>query len=182
MERAAIAGAIAVATLAGAGCDSADEVVVPGVDSTPAATGSTAHSASSPTMVATTTPGAEPTDAAAVETTAAPPHGGTEAMYDDQPIDQGLQPAIRTAITDLAGRLGLDEREIEAISAVRVTWPDSSLGCPQPGMSYMQVLTDGSVIELRAAGLIYRYHSGRSRPPFLCDRPLTPRPPVVDTA
>jgi len=32
-----------------------------------------------------------------------------------------------------------------------VTWPDTSLGCPKPGMMYPQVLVEGVLVQLRAA-------------------------------
>jgi hypothetical protein len=184
MRRLTIAGFIAIAALVGSGCDrsdaDADADAVPASDAGPTLStpDSTPDSNTNSAAVVTKAPAAQPSD---VPVTSGAPQGSTEAMYADQPIDPGLQPFIRTATADLAARLELDESEIETVSAVLVTWPDSSLGCPQPGMSYMQVLTDGSVIELGAAGRIYRYHSGGSRTPFLCDRPLNPRPPAVDT-
>jgi hypothetical protein len=47
-------------------------------------------------------------------------------------------------------------------------------------MQYTQVPVDGSVIELGAGGRVYRYHTGGSTTPFLCDQPLTEKPPVGD--
>jgi len=34
-------------------------------------------------------------------------------------------------------------------------WPDSSLGCPQRGMNYMQVLTDGYVVKLKSGNHVH---------------------------
>jgi hypothetical protein len=46
-------------------------------------------------------------------------------------------------------------------------------------MQYAQVPVDGSVIELGHGGRVYRYHTGGSRTtPFLCDQPLTDKPPA----
>ena len=109
-------------------------------------------------------------------TTGGVPVGSDEPLYPGQ-VDAGLNPFIDTAIADLAERLGVDPQEITTVSAVLVTWPDGSLGCPQPGMEYAQVLQDGSIIELRYAAKVYRYHSGGNRTPFLCDQPLA-APPV----
>jgi len=87
-------------------------------------------------------------------------------------IDPGLNSVIPIAVTDLAERLGLPESEIEVTAAYLVTWPDASLGCPEPGMQYAQVVTDGAVIELRANDTTYSYHMGGSRyRPFLCETP-----------
>jgi hypothetical protein len=113
-------------------------------------------------------------------TTAKPPAGSVPvgsdtAIYPGQ-IDPGLQPFVDMAIADLSGRLDVGPTAITVVSAVLVTWPDGSLGCPMPGMEYVQVLQDGSVIELGFGERVYRYHSGGNRTPFLCDQPLVTPP------
>ena len=40
-------------------------------------------------------------------------------------------------------------------------------------MAYIQVPVDGSFIQLRAGGVLYDYHSGGSRDPFLCEQTNT---------
>jgi hypothetical protein len=86
-------------------------------------------------------------------------------------IDPGLQPYIDIAVADLAKRFSLDASNVSVISAKLVSWPDSALGCPKPGQQYAQVATDGSVIVLKIRDTLYRYHSGGSRKPFLCEQP-----------
>lgn len=86
-------------------------------------------------------------------------------------IESGLQRLIDTAIADLANRLSIDRNTVEVISAQSVVWPDRSLGCPQPGMVYPQVLSEGFHIELRAKDQVYSYHGGEGRGPFLCEHP-----------
>ena len=76
---------------------------------------------------------------------------------------------VALAITDLATRLGVAADEIEVVSHVEMEWPDASVGCPQPGMRYAQVLTNGTLTVLSVAGTEYRYHAGGRRPPFLCE-------------
>lgn len=78
---------------------------------------------------------------------------------------------VALAVSDLATRLGQTDDEIELVSQEEVTWPDSSLGCPKPGMMYAQVLTPGLRIVLSAGGKQYEYHSGGQRPPFYCEHP-----------
>jgi hypothetical protein len=109
-----------------------------------------------------------------------PPQGSTDTVYPQGDIDPGLQPFITMAVDDLAARLGVDVGEITPLSGVLVVWPNGALGCPRPGMQYTQVPVDGSVIELGAGGRVYRYHTGGSTTPFLCDQPLTEKPPVGD--
>ena len=94
------------------------------------------------------------------------------------PADAALQGFVRQAKEDLAKRTGLSVDQIEVVEARPVTWPDGSLGCPQPGMAYPQVLVDGLLIRLRAAGKIYEYHSGGNRAPFLCENPADGTPGV----
>lgn len=77
------------------------------------------------------------------------------------------------AVTDLSERLGIDASDITVVEARAVTWGDSSLGCPEPGKLYTQVLTDGWLIVLEAKGTTYEYHAG-SGDPFLCMNPVSP--------
>lgn len=98
-------------------------------------------------------------------------------LYEAGDIDRGLQFFIDQAAADLAEHLDVEVTAISTHAAVLVVWPDSSLGCPQPDMSYAQVLTDGSIIELEHDGDIYRYHTGGSRGPFVCEQPIAKTPP-----
>lgn len=98
------------------------------------------------------------------------------------PIDPGLQKFVQLAKEDLAQRLAIAVDEIELIEAKAVVWPDSSMGCPQPGMAYLQVPEDGALIVLQAQGNKYEYHNGGSRGLFLCElrfKNETP-PPQID--
>ena len=82
-----------------------------------------------------------------------------------------MRELVEAAVADLAGRLGRDPGAIELVSAEPVTWPDASLGCPLPGMSYRQVPEDGYRIVLRAGEREYAYHGGARLGPFLCTEP-----------
>ena len=85
-------------------------------------------------------------------------------------IDEGLRGLVAIACADLSDRLGIPSDDITPVAAAAVVWPDAALGCRRPDMRYKQVPVDGALIELRAGGRLYRYHSGGSRPPFLCER------------
>lgn len=87
-------------------------------------------------------------------------------------VEPGLEGLVDQAKKDLAQRLSVDMEQIELLAAESVVWPDSSLGCPEPGMAYLQVLQDGMLILLSVGGQAYEYHSGGSRGPFLCEQPL----------
>ncbi|HSD83513.1 MAG TPA: hypothetical protein VLG46_06630, partial [Anaerolineae bacterium] len=85
------------------------------------------------------------------------------------PVESGLQPLVDKAIADLAQRLSIDRKTIVVVNAQSVVWPDRSMGCPQPGMLYPQVLAEGFRIELHAGNRAYAYHGGQGRDPFLCE-------------
>ena len=89
-------------------------------------------------------------------------------------------PLVKQAMQDLTERLAVGPDAITLISAESVVWPDGSLGCPRPDMGYKQVQQDGMRIVFKAQGRVYEYHSGGSRPPFLCESPA-PFPPGTTT-
>jgi hypothetical protein len=81
---------------------------------------------------------------------------------------------VDQAKADLTQRLGVDAAEVSVVSSEEVTWPDGSLGCPEPGMHYTQALVPGNRTVLEAGGKQYHYHSGGHRAPFLCEQPQPP--------
>lgn len=86
-------------------------------------------------------------------------------------VAPGMERLVEIARADLAKRLNLSEEEIEVLEARSVVWPDASLGCPQPGMLYIQILMEGGLIRLSVQGIAYEYHAGESGEPFLCEHP-----------
>jgi hypothetical protein len=122
----------------------------------------------------------QPSTAVPVPTT----EGGTTPMSPtlEIPVDASIQRLIDLAMADLAARLSITTSEITLLDATPMVWSDSSLGCPQPGMAYLQVPEDGLLIRLEVNGQIYPYHSGGNRDPFLCEivQKDTGRPPQID--
>lgn len=82
-----------------------------------------------------------------------------------------LAALVEQAKADLANKLNVQAASIQVVEAESVEWPDGSLGCPKPGIMYIQMVTPGTMIRLQYAGKIYEYHSGGSRPPFYCENP-----------
>ena len=75
---------------------------------------------------------------------------------------------VAAVVTDLAQRLGISPGQITVISVTAKTWSDASLGCPEPGMMYAQVLTPGYQIILEAGGTQYDYRADQSGNFKLC--------------
>ena len=121
----------------------------------PAATTPVATDAPTTTRTLTTSPvtvSGPSTTAAAVS----PPVGG---------------PSVDAAVADLAAHLDVPPTSVTVVSVEDVTWPNSAMGCPEAGMQYLQVLTEGQRIVLEADGVPYQYHAGGGRAPFRCDKP-----------
>lgn len=59
---------------------------------------------------------------------------------------------------DVEARTGRPAAELQLSRAEAVTWPDGSLGCPQPGLLYTQAIVDGYwVVWQTAAGQEFDY-------------------------
>ena len=102
-----------------------------------------------------------------------------ETMIPPTPGTSGMEGLIEMAKKDLAQRLFVSVDEISLVEAKPVVWPNSSLGCPQPGMAYLQIPEDGALIVLQVAETLYEYHNGGNRGLFLCERNIkepTPNP------
>jgi len=84
--------------------------------------------------------------------------------------EEGVGKAVNTAMADLAGRLNVLESSIAIESADPIEWPDASLGCPQPGTLYAQVITPGYKVVLSYQRTSYNYHSAASGNSFLCEQ------------
>ncbi len=79
--------------------------------------------------------------------------------------------AAQLAVTTVSEKLSIDPETIDVIHVSIMDWPDSSLGCPRPGVEYLQAVTRGSLVLLRANKKAYRVHIGNNRA-VICDKPL----------
>ena len=77
-----------------------------------------------------------------------------------------IEHAIQLAKDELLGRLGHSNFVVSG--ATKVTWRDSSAGCPAPGYSYLQSLTPGYLIVLAAGDNVFRYTGSTRSAPLLC--------------
>ncbi len=96
------------------------------------------------------------------------------AQEPDMPADLSLQAApgeetpLVAAIKNLAEQTGLPPEQINRVSVEAVEWSDTSLGCPQEGYMYAQVITPGYKIILEAEGVQYEYHTDEGTHVVLC--------------
>jgi hypothetical protein len=75
---------------------------------------------------------------------------------------------VEKAKADLAAYLNIEAGQIKVVEAQAVAWPDSSLGCPQPGTVYAQVITPGYYIVLESQRRLYPYHTDQGDQIVLC--------------
>lgn len=88
-----------------------------------------------------------------------------------------LQLRVDAALADAARITGLPVSQLKLIDAAAVTWPDGSLGCPQPDRTYTQALVPGWRVRIQAGEQVLDYHgsarggmvlcpAGRAQPPL----------------
>ena len=97
------------------------------------------------------------------------------------PTVPGLQHLIEKSKEDLAKRLSIAAAEINVAKAIEVVWPDTSLGCSQNGMAYLQVLTPGYLILLEYTNKQYEYHTDKNSYVIYCTNPTPPLPGASDS-
>jgi hypothetical protein len=77
---------------------------------------------------------------------------------------------VEAVKADLAERLEIDQAEISVVSAESRDWEDASLGCPEEGEMYAQVITQGFQIILEADGAEYDYRTDNLGSFKLCEQ------------
>ena len=98
------------------------------------------------------------------------PDGDSESGPVVEASDSDVEALVAQAKADLAAALSVAIETIDLVKFREVVWPDSSLGCPQPGLLYTQALAPGYRIGLRAGGRPYEYHGARGGKPFRCSK------------
>ncbi|NOX60581.1 MAG: hypothetical protein GXP42_01330 [Chloroflexi bacterium] len=77
---------------------------------------------------------------------------GQSGPKDIEAIEQAAQ-------TIASEELGVSPDEVTVMAIEEVQWSDSSLGCPQPGYMYAQVITPGYKILVKVKGQEYAVHT-----------------------
>jgi hypothetical protein len=87
----------------------------------------------------------------------------------NNPPPPSAQALVDRAVADAAGQTGLDPTQVRVVSVMAVDWPNSGLGCPEPGQAYAQVITPGFAIVVDAAGTRLSYHTDQSDRLIACE-------------
>ena len=72
------------------------------------------------------------------------------------------------AVQAAAAHLGISRDELSVDRVDDQQWPDSSLGCPQPGQLYSQIVTPGFLIVVSAGNKQLEYHTDGRAHVMLC--------------
>lgn len=151
---------------------------VPGTSTAPPPTAAVPGTSTAPapsTAVPLATPTGEP-DAGGREMrlTPAPLPSLERVPVSEPPLVTGEVPTdlLEAILQDAEARTGVEAAEMDLLRAEEVIWNDGSLGCPQPGMEYTQMLVDGYWVVLRAAGKELDYRATQTGFFVLCERKL----------
>lgn len=82
--------------------------------------------------------------------------------------DAAAQKMVDLAKEHLAQRLGIAVEQITLLEVRPASWRDASLGCPKPGVDYIQVETPGFSIVLETGGKTYNLHTDRASRVVMC--------------
>jgi hypothetical protein len=84
------------------------------------------------------------------------------------PASSDIESILPAAKQDLAQRLDVPVGEIVLVSVADIEWSNTSLGCPESGSFYAQVITPGYIIILSFDGKTYEYHSDTTSAVVYC--------------
>ncbi|MBN1260345.1 MAG: hypothetical protein JXB35_06650, partial [Anaerolineae bacterium] len=74
----------------------------------------------------------------------------------------------RVVLPNLAAELDVEVTDLRVVAAEATTWPDASLGCPQEGYDYAQMLTPGwRLVVVDADGVEYVVHASEDGEHFV---------------
>ncbi len=82
----------------------------------------------------------------------------------------GSEAAVTASINDLSAQMDIPVDQIKVASVEPMEWNDASLGCPQEGFMYAQVITPGYLVTLEANGPEYVYHTDQTNNVILCEQ------------
>lgn len=84
-----------------------------------------------------------------------------------EPLTDVQRAAARVAIDTLATELRIPKDQVLVDTVREVEWRDSSLGCPKPGVAYLDVISPGHRVTLRVDRQVHVVHEAGNRA-FVC--------------
>ena len=96
--------------------------------------------------------------------------GGGEGLSTNVEIPVEAQLSVLAAAVNLAALSDADISSVNLLEISRMEWGDSSLGCPQPGNFYAQVITPGYLIVMETGGQLFNYHTDLLGNVILCEK------------
>ena len=86
------------------------------------------------------------------------------------PPNESAEKMVVRVKEHLAQKLGIPIDQIVLSDIKPVVWRDAGLGCPKPGVDYIQMETPGYNILLAASGETYRYHTDQTKRFVQCNK------------
>ena len=126
-------------------------------------------SAPQESVVQTAAPGSLPESSATQAMTPTLPQEKTD-MVPVTPPDETAEKLVTLVKEHLAQRLSIAVDQVVLSQIKPVMWRDASLGCPKPGIDYIQMETPGYRISLTADGKTYAYHTDQARRFVQCNK------------
>jgi predicted small lipoprotein YifL len=105
-----------------------------------------------------------------------------ETASSEQPMPKAtfspeLQAIADQASTILSEALDVSPEDVTILEVQRVEWSDASLGCPEPGMMYAQVITPGYLVTAEVDGEEQMVHMNEKGDGVVCP-PERAKPPI----
>lgn len=125
-------------------------------------------------VLACTAPGAASTgQTAAPSDPGSRPSGPVSIPPSGEPVPGTVPEALlERIIAEAASVAGVDPSEVVVVSTEAVTWNNGSLGCPKPGVMYIQQIIAGYRVVVEAGGERFDYRAGSSGEPKRCEGSL----------
>ena len=105
-----------------------------------------------------------------------------------EPVNTASMPrgVRRAVVADAAKRFNVAESAVVLARAERLAWSDGSLGCPEPGVVYTQMLVEGFRVDAMTSAGTLTYHTDSRGSVVSCGarsaKPALPPPRAYDDA
>lgn len=90
---------------------------------------------------------------------------------EEGPTETTAEDVLRVIFEDMRLTLDVAASDIEIEEIVAGSWPDSALGCREPDVNYLQVVTPGYMVTLVVGYDVYVYHTDDALNVLLCEQP-----------